>query len=410
MIPYPTDHDDPGAATAHGRARAVVDPVLRACLHTLPEAVRVVCAYQLGWGDRTGAPTGRGTGAGRAIGPALVLAAARAVGGPEEAALPAAAAVELVHQSTLLHAGVTGRAPGARRRPPTRAVFGTTGAGAAGDAMAALAVRLVAGRPEAVTLLCDRLIELCGARAARHAAGPAAALPGPGALFGLACALGAIHAGAPPRVTAALDAFGRAMGTPTPAPRAAPLPRLTPTAPPAPAPRLAPTALPTPATRLAPASPVAPVAPVAPTAPPTPRTPPTPVSLAALRAPSAPSAASAAASPSPPAAPSAPETRLAPAAPSTPSAGLTQATSPAPAARLAPVAPVSPSAPSALSAPSTPPTPSAPAAGTRPPAGARYTAPAGPGTPLEQLARVLPGPAGVAELVALYRLITRTDP
>ncbi|MFE2245283.1 polyprenyl synthetase family protein [Streptomyces lavendulae] len=299
MIPYPTDHDDPGAATAPGRARAVVDPVLRACLHTLPEAVRVVCAYQLGWGDRTGAPTGRGTGAGRAIGPALVLAAARAVGGPEEAALPAAAAVELVHQSTLLHAGVTGRAPGARRRPPTRAVFGTTGAGAAGDAMAALAVRLVAGRPEAVTLLCDRLIELCGARAARHAAGPAAALPGPGALFGLACALGAIHAGAPPRVTAALDAFGRAMGTPTPAPRAAPLPRLT------------------------------------------------------------------------------------------------------------PVAPVSPSAPSALSAPSTP---SAPAAGTRPPAGTRHTAPPGSGSPLEQLARVLPGPAGVAELVALYRLITRTDP
>ncbi|GLV85082.1 hypothetical protein Slala03_47710 [Streptomyces lavendulae subsp. lavendulae] len=380
MIPYPTDHDDPGAATAPGRARAVVDPVLRACLHTLPEAVRVVCAYQLGWGDRTGAPTGRGTGAGRAIGPALVLAAARAVGGPEEAALPAAAAVELVHQSTLLHAGVTGRAPGARRRPPTRAVFGTTGAGAAGDAMAALAVRLVAGRPEAVTLLCDRLIELCGARAARHAAGPAAALPGPGALFGLACALGAIHAGAPPRVTAALDAFGRAMGTPTPAPRAAPLPRLTPTAPPAPAPRLA---------------------------PPTPAATPTPVSLAALHGPAA---TAAAASPSPPAAPSAPETRLAPAARSTLSAGLAQATSPAPAARLAPVAPVSPSAPSAPSAPSTPPTPSAPAAGTRPPAGARYTAPAGSGSPLEQLARVLPGPAGVAELVALYRLITRTDP
>ncbi|MEU8495196.1 polyprenyl synthetase family protein [Streptomyces lavendulae] len=317
MIPYPTDHDDPGAATAPGRARAAVDPVLRACLHTLPEAVRVVCAYQLGWGDRTGAPTGRGTGAGRAIGPALVLAAARAAGGPEEAALPAAAAVELVHQSTLLHAGVTGRAPGARRRPPTRAVFGTTGAGAAGDAMAALAVRLVAGRPEAVTLLCDRLIELCGARAARHAVGPAAALPGPGALFGLACALGGIHAGASPRVTAALDAFGRAMGAataPTPAPRAAPLARLTPTTRPAPAAGLAPTALPTPATRLAPAAPTA------------------------------------------------------------------------------------------------PPTPSAPGAGAHAPAGARYTAPAGPGSPLEQLARALPGPGEAAELAALYRLVARTDP
>ncbi|MGO4463777.1 polyprenyl synthetase family protein, partial [Streptomyces sp. M-16] len=204
MIPYPTDHDDPGAAAAPGRARAAVDPVLRACLHTLPDAVRAVCAYQLGWGDRAGAPTGGGAGAGTAIGPALVLAAARAAGGRDEAALPAAAAVELVRQSTLLHAGVTG--PAARRRPPTRAVFGTTGAGAAGEAMAALAVRLVVGRPEAVTVLCDRLIELCGARAARRAAGPAVPLPGPGALFGLACALGAIHGGAPPWVTAALDA------------------------------------------------------------------------------------------------------------------------------------------------------------------------------------------------------------
>ncbi|MFD8026398.1 hypothetical protein ACFV6G_39025 [Streptomyces lavendulae] len=317
MIPYPTDHDDPGAATAPGRARAAVDPVLRACLHTLPDAVRVVCAYQLGWGDRTGAPTGRGTGAGRAIGPALVLAAVRAVGGREEAALPAAAAVELVHQSTLLHAGVTGRAPGARRRPPTRAVFGTTGAGAAGDAMAALAVRLVAGRPGAVTLLCDRLIELCGARAARHAAGPAAALPGPGALFGLACALGGIHAGAPPRVTAALDTFGRAMGTataPTPTPRPTPLTRLTPTAP------------------------------------------------------------------------------------------------PTPATRLTPVAPSAPSTPSTPPAPPAPPAPSAPAAGTRPPARARHTATAGPGSPLEQLVRVLTGPGEVAELAALYRLITRTEP
>lgn len=332
MIPYPTDHDDPGAATAPGRARAVVDPVLRACLHTLPDAVRVVCAYQLGWGDRTGAPTGRGTGAGRAIGPALVLAAARAVGGREEAALPAAAAVELVHQSTLLHAGVTGRAPGARRRPPTRAVFGTTGAGAAGDAMAALAVRLVAGRPEAVTLLCDRLIELCGARAARHAAGPAAALPGPGALFGLACALGGIHAGAPPRVTAALDAFGRAMGAAT---AAAPAARLTPAAPAAPAALAAP---PTPAARLAPVT---------------------------------------------------------------------------PATRLTPTAPASPSTPSALSIPSAPPTPPpppAPAAGTRPPAGARRGACTGPDTPLEHLVRALPGPAEAAELVALYRLITRREP
>lgn len=305
MIPYPTDHDDPGAATAPGRARAAVDPVLRACLHTLPDAVRAVCAYQLGWGDRTGAPTGRGTGAGRAIGPALVLAAARAVGGREEAALPAAAAVELVHQSTLLHAGVTGRAPGARRRPPTRAVFGTTGAGAAGDAMAALAVRLVAGRPEAVTLLCDRLVELCGARAARHAAGPAAALPGPGALFGLACALGGIHAGAPPGVAAALDAFGRAMGAA--------------------------------------------------------------------------------------AAPAAPAARLAPAAPAARLAQTTPSTPPA----LAPAP--------ALAAPSTP---SAPSASPPPAAGA----PVGPDTPLEHLARALPGPAAAAELAALYRLITRKDP
>ncbi|MFD9678191.1 polyprenyl synthetase family protein, partial [Streptomyces sp. NPDC059981] len=183
MDPYPTDQQEAGEPPLPDRARAAVDPLLRAAVRTLPEATGAFCAELLGRARP-----------GRSVGPALVLAAARAVGGLEEDALTAAASIELVYVMGLLYEDTAGLDPSARPSAPPAA-------GRAGEALAALAIRLVAGRSAAVGVLCDCLVE-------RSEAGDEAA--GRGALFAAACALGGVHGGAPPRITAALSAFGRA--------------------------------------------------------------------------------------------------------------------------------------------------------------------------------------------------------
>lgn len=220
MTPYAKDQDAPSVAAVLGRTLAAVDPLLRTAVRSLPGGVRAVAEYHLGWRDRTGAPaTAR---RGKAIRPALVLAAARAVGGREEDAFAAAAATELVHNFTLLHDDVIDRDPLRRHRATAWTVFGSAEAIVAGDAMAALAVRLVADRPEAVTRLSDCVIELCEGQyedcsfETRTTVGlgeaVAMAEAKTGALLGAACALGGLYGGAPPQVTAALDAFGRGIG------------------------------------------------------------------------------------------------------------------------------------------------------------------------------------------------------
>lgn len=213
--------DDPGPTAPLGRSRAAVEPVLRAAVRSLPGGVRTVAEYHLGWRDPTGAPVA--AGAGKAIRPALVLAAARAVGGREEDAIAAAAATELVHNFTLLHDDVIDRDPTRRHRPTAWTVFGSAQAIVAGDAMASLAVRLVADRAEAVVRLSDCVVELCEGQyedcsfeartTVTLAEAMAMAQAKTGALLGAACALGALYGGATPEVTAALDAFGRGIGT-----------------------------------------------------------------------------------------------------------------------------------------------------------------------------------------------------
>ncbi|MEU9304322.1 polyprenyl synthetase family protein [Streptomyces sp. NPDC048269] len=220
MTPYVKDREDHGTTAVLGRTRAAVEPLMRTAVRSLPGGVRAVAEYHLGWRDRAGAPAA--AGAGKTIRPALVLAAARAVGGREEEALGAAAAVELVHNFTLLHDDVIDRDPTRRHRATAWRVFGSSEAIVAGDAMAALAVRMVADRTEAVARLSDCVIELCEGQyedcsfetrttvALTEAMAMAEAKTG--ALLGAACVLGGLYGGAPPAVTVALDAFGRGIG------------------------------------------------------------------------------------------------------------------------------------------------------------------------------------------------------
>ncbi|MFE0510275.1 family 2 encapsulin nanocompartment cargo protein polyprenyl transferase [Streptomyces sp. NPDC058964] len=233
--PRPAGEGGSGPADGHeavailDRARVSVDPELRAAVESLPASMRRVARYHFGWEQADGTPAAGS--AGKAIRPALVLAAAAALGGPRarSAAVRAAAAVELVHNFTLLHDDVMDRDTSRRHRPTAWTVFGDADAILAGDALQALALRLLAEDPHpasgaAAARLADCVVELCAgqhADTAMEKRGPtevtldevlAMAEAKTGALLGCACALGALYAGAGEDDVAALDAFGRQAG------------------------------------------------------------------------------------------------------------------------------------------------------------------------------------------------------
>lgn len=208
------------AAELLSLARGLVDPALRAAVGTLPDSMRRVAAYHLGWGDAGGDMTG--ATAGKAVRAALVLQCAAAVGGNHHTAVPAAAAVELVHNATLLHDDVMDRDRDRRHRPAAWAVFGVNDAILAGDALLLLASRVVAAIPAAVDRLAGCVAELCDGQSAdlafEHRADVgldecvAMVAAKTGALLGCACALGAHCGGADREVVAAFEAFGRQLG------------------------------------------------------------------------------------------------------------------------------------------------------------------------------------------------------
>ncbi|MBW5423973.1 polyprenyl synthetase family protein [Streptomyces sp. BG9H] len=215
------------AAEVLAAARACVDPELRRAIDSLPGSLRRVARYHFGWEHADGSPAAGN--AGKAIRPALVLAAVRALGGEPAVAVRAAAAVELVHNFTLLHDDVIDRDTTRRHRPTAWTVFGDADAILVGDALQALGQRLLAedphpGAPAAAARLARCVVELCAGQQADLALerrGPeevtldeclAMAEAKTGALLGCACALGALYAGGTPEEVDALDGFGREAG------------------------------------------------------------------------------------------------------------------------------------------------------------------------------------------------------
>ncbi|AQS67597.1 family 2 encapsulin nanocompartment cargo protein polyprenyl transferase [Streptomyces pactum] len=225
----PAGPDGHEATVLLRESRASVDPELRSAIASLPASMRRIALYHFGWQHADGTPAGGN--AGKAIRPALVLTSAAALGGPgaRTAAARAAAAVELVHNFTLLHDDVMDRDTTRRHRPTAWTVFGDADAILAGDALQALALRLLAADPHpaspaAAARLADCVMELCEGQHAdtameRRAPGEvtldetlAMAEAKTGALLGCACALGALYAGAAAEDVEALDAFGREAG------------------------------------------------------------------------------------------------------------------------------------------------------------------------------------------------------
>ena len=93
--------------------------------------------YHMGWVEPDGSLT-QGEG-GKRIRPVLTLLTCEAAGGDWNAARPAAAAVELIHNFSLLHDDVEDKSPTRRGRPAVWTLWGAEQAINAGDAQFALA-------------------------------------------------------------------------------------------------------------------------------------------------------------------------------------------------------------------------------------------------------------------------------
>jgi geranylgeranyl diphosphate synthase type I len=211
-------------------SRITVEPALRAAVDTLPSSMQRIAGYHFGWWNEDGQPE-RAPGAkppgGKAIRPTLVLLSAQAVSGVEVTAVPAAIAVELVHNFSLLHDDVMDGDVTRRHRPTAWSVFGMNAAILAGDALLTLALDVLAasGHPAATEatrmlsaavqdlvegqsadLALERGVEVQLAECLRMAEHKT------GALMGCACAVGALFGGGSQEQIRCLRSFGQHLG------------------------------------------------------------------------------------------------------------------------------------------------------------------------------------------------------
>ncbi len=205
-------------------ARDLVGPSIAAAVGRLNPSVRAVAAYHLGLADATGKPVT--AGAGKALRPALALLSARAAGAPAERAVSAAAAVELVHNFSLLHDDIMDGDTERRHRPTAWTVFGVGPAILAGDALLVLAQDLLLETPPYGVWAARCL----SAAVQRLIAGQSADLDferrddvqvsecldmeadKTAALMACACSIGAIYTGAPAALVLSLAEFGTGAG------------------------------------------------------------------------------------------------------------------------------------------------------------------------------------------------------
>lgn len=186
--------------------------------------------YHLGWADENLEPAS--IDGGKRIRPRLLLLATEAQGGDWEQALPAAAAIELLHNFTLIHDDIEDRDERRRGRPTLWTLWDVPQAINAGDALFAISYRALLGLadrdvpPARVIAALDRYSQTVlhitegqsydlsfetqemvdEATYLTMISGKTAAL------LGLATELGAIIAGAPEANQSALREFGQALG------------------------------------------------------------------------------------------------------------------------------------------------------------------------------------------------------
>ena len=220
-------------------ARDLVGPAIAAAVGRLSPDVQAVAAYHLGLADAGGhlagshlggghtTGTGRPGGMGKALRPALALLSARAAGAAAERGVTAAAAVELVHNFSLVHDDIMDGDTARRHRPTAWTVFGVGAAILAGDALLVLAQDLLLEGPAPQGMWASRCLS---ASVQRLIAGQGADLAferrddvtlqeclemagdKTAALMACACSIGAIYVGAPAELAMGLAGFGAHAG------------------------------------------------------------------------------------------------------------------------------------------------------------------------------------------------------
>jgi len=186
--------------------------------------------YHLGWVDPAGRPSGLPSG--KRIRPLLCLLACEGYGADFHRALPAAAALELLHNFTLIHDDIQDRSDERRHRPTVWRIWGEAQGIDAGDAMYALARLALLRLPErgvpvatvlaAVALFDRACLNICEGQyldidfERRAEVGQAEYLAMIGrktaALIGAAAEMGALVAGATPSQREAMRQFGETLG------------------------------------------------------------------------------------------------------------------------------------------------------------------------------------------------------
>jgi geranylgeranyl diphosphate synthase type I len=207
------------------RARELVTPVLAAAAESLSPELRHFVGYHWGWVDARGEPLR--AAAGKALRPTLAMLSAEAVGAAADHARAAAAAVELIHDFTLLHDDVMDGDRERRHRPTTWVTFGVGQAICAGDALVLLAQRVLIEDPSETRLAA---LAALGEAAAEVIAGQvldlsfegrldvpldaylAMAARKTGALLACSASIGAILVGGDAAAVGALREFGAALG------------------------------------------------------------------------------------------------------------------------------------------------------------------------------------------------------
>jgi len=119
------------------RYRGELEAELRSVLGESTSPLHVMMRYHLGWVDEQGRD--QETPGGKLLRPTLCLLACEAVGGDWHSALPAAAAIELTHNFSLIHDDIQDRGWERRHRPAVWRVWGEAQGINAGDAMYAMA-------------------------------------------------------------------------------------------------------------------------------------------------------------------------------------------------------------------------------------------------------------------------------
>lgn len=206
-------------------ARALVDPELARIVDRLDAANRRVAWYHLGWINADGAPAGRSGG--KALRPAMALLSAQVGGAGAERAVTAAAAVELVHNFSLLHDDVMDGDTERRHRSTAWTVFGAPEAVLAGDALLCLAAEALLEDPspgaaaatrsllaatralivgQAADLEFEHRMDVTLEECLEMAAGKT------GALLACSASIGAVLVGAEPDTVEELGAFGAEVG------------------------------------------------------------------------------------------------------------------------------------------------------------------------------------------------------